>query len=170
MTETPVTSSYIETIEEAESYFSGDPRATAFLALESIAWYLQRATKIVDGLSFKGRTYYDIGTSENEQQRQFPRWIDGIAFDYDDELGEAQVPQAVKDACCEEALALYLFHSDSDRTDRKTMKDDGVTNYNLGGVYSESLGKSHQDKHGLLSAEARRLLASYLIGALELTF
>ena len=170
MTETPVTSSYIETIEEAESYFSGDPRATAFLALESIAWYLQRATKIVDGLSFKGRTYYDIGTGENEQQRQFPRWIGGVAHDYDDELGVAQVPQAVKDACCEEALALYLFYVDSDRTDRQTMVEDGVQNYNLGGVYSESLGKSHVTKHGLMSSEAKRLLAGYVAGAVELTF
>jgi hypothetical protein len=171
MTDTPVTDSYIETIELAEAYFAGDPRATDFLALDSgMSWYLKRATKIIDGLSLKGCTYAYIGDGADEQERQFPRWIDGVAHDYDDELGVAQVPQAVKDACCEEALALYLFYSDSDRKDRKIMKEDGVLNYNLGGVYSEALGKSHLDRHGLMSSEAKRLLSGYLGGAVELSF
>lgn len=164
------TDGYVD-IATATSYFSGSPRAIDFLALGvGMDWYLREAAKIIDGLPLKGRTYYEIGDGADEQERQFPRWIDGVAHDYDDESGVARVPQAVIDACCEEALALYLFYADSDRTDRKTMAEDGVQNYNLGGIYSETLGKSHVAKHGLMSSEAKRLMSGYIAGAVELTF
>lgn len=159
MVDTPVSNSYIETIEEAEAYFSGSPRATAFLALDSgMAWYLKEATKIIDRLPLRGRKYQLDGT----QTRQFPReYRDG--YDMNELTGVAEVPQNVLDAVCEEALAIYLFLADSDRTDRKTMKEDGVKNYDLGGVYSETLGVSNTDKHhGLLSSEAYRLLAKHI--------
>ena len=174
MPDTSFINSYVLTDAVLEAYIGADPRAAA-IALKALAaanqeWYCQRATKIIDGLSLKGRTYYDIGEGTDEQQRQFPRWIDHVAHDYDDENGVAQVPQAVIDACCEEAIALYAFYADSDRTDRKTMAEDGVQNYNLGGVYSETLGKSHAVKHSLMSSEAKRLLAGYIAGAVEMTF
>lgn len=174
MADTTIPDSYITTDTEFETYLTGDPRAAAIALLAASssvqAWYLKRATKIIDGLPFKGQTYYDIGTGENEQERQFPRWIDGQAYVETDSGDGAEVPQEVIDACCEEAIALYAFYSDSDRTDRKTMKDDGVQNYNLGGVYSEALGASHFDKHGLMSSEARRLLSGYLSGSVEMVF
>lgn len=174
MVDTSFSGSYILTDAILEAYIGADPRAAAIalkaLAAASQEWYCQRATKAIDALSFKGQTYYDIGTGENEQERQFPRWIDGQAYAETDSGDGAEVPQEVIDACCEEAIALYAFYSDSDRTDRKTMKDDGVQNYNLGGVYSEALGKSHLDKHGLMSSEARRLLSGYLSGSVEMVF
>jgi hypothetical protein len=73
------------------------------------------------------------------------------------------VPQNVLDACCEEALAIYLFLADTDRSERKTMKEDGVKSYSLGGDYSETLGGSNSDKHyGLHSTEAYNLLSKYI--------
>ncbi len=145
------------TATEAEEYFDGDPRAEDFLS-EDLTWYLKRATAAIDALPLRGRKY----SLDGAQERQFPRqYREG--YDRNELTGAAEVPQNVLDACCEEALALYLFYADSDRTDRKTMKEDGVQNYNLGGVYSEALGISNADKHyGLLSSEAYRLLAKHI--------
>ena len=159
MVDTAVANSYIATIELAEAYFSGDPRATAFLALDSgMVWYLQRATKAIDGLPLKGKKYLRDGT----QARQFPReYREG--YDMDELTGVAEVPPNVLDACCEEALALYIFYADTDRSERKTMKEDGVKSYSLGGDYGETIGVSNSDKHnGLLSTEAYNLLSKHI--------
>jgi len=144
---------------EAQTYFSSDHRATAFVALASgMLWYLQRATKTIDGLPLRGRKYQLDGT----QARQFPReYREG--YDQNELTGVAEVPRNVEDACCEEALALYLFYADTDRSERKTMKEDGVKSYSLGGDYSENLGGSNSDKHnGLLSSEAYNLLSKHI--------
>lgn len=158
MTDTPVTDSYIETIEEAEAYFSGDPRATAFIALDDISWYLKRATNIIDGLPLRGRKYMLDGS----QDRQFPRqYREG--YDMNELTGVAEVPQNVLDACCEEALEIYRFHADTDRGERKDMQDDGIKSYSLGGDYSETMGVSNTEKHhGLKSSEAYRFLAKHI--------
>jgi hypothetical protein len=176
MTTTPITNSYIPDLETAELYFSGDPRATAFLALDSgMDWYLRRATRAIDAMPLAGMTYYiynrNTTIDTDEQSLAFPRVIDGKIHDWNDDTGLPIVPQNVKDACCELALSLYLFYADTDNMDRKSMKDQGVTNYNLGGVYAETLGRSNADKHkGLLSSEAYELLKGYIVGAVELTF
>jgi hypothetical protein len=173
MADTAITESYIATRELALAYFAGDPRATAFIATPAtMDWYLKRATKIIDNLPLKGRTYYDFVTvspiTGQQQDRQFPRYIDGACYGYNINSNLPEVPQEVLDACCEEALALYLFHADTDRSERKTMKDDGVKSYSLGGDYSENLEKSNSDKHkGLLSSEAWRMLSGYVAGAVE---
>ena len=159
MTDTPVANSYIETLELAVTYFEDDPRATAFISTPSaMAWYLRKATKIIDGLPLRGRKYQLDGA----QTRQFPReYRDG--YDRNELTGVAEVPQNVLDACCEEALAIYLFLVDTDRSERKTMKEDGVKSYSLGGDYSENLGTSNSDKHyGLLSTEAYNLLSKHI--------
>ena len=176
MTDTPVANSYIATIELAEAYFSGDPRATAFLALDSgMAWYLRRATKAIDAMPLAGLTYYiynrNTTIDTDEQSLAFPRVINGLVHDWDEDTGLPIVPQNVKDACLEEALTLYKFFADSDNTDRQAMMDQGVQSYNLGGVYQEALGPGNTYKHkGLLSSEAYRLMKGYLGGAVELTF
>lgn len=155
---------------EAETYFDGDPRAEDFLAAD-MAWYLTKATKIIDGLPLKGQTYYDLGATDDSthQTHQFPRWIDGVGYDeFDTGVGPV-VPQIVKDACCEEALALYLFHADTDRSERQTMKEDGVLSYSLGGDYSENMGISNRQKHrGLLSSDAYNLLKGFIGGSVDL--
>jgi hypothetical protein len=142
---------------DATTYFTGDPRSTAAF-ISAIAWYLKRATKAIDGLPLRGHKYMFYGT----QVRQFPReYRDG--FDWDELTGLVEVPDRVLDACCEEALALYLFYADTDRTERKAMAEDGVKSYSLGGDYGESLGASGADKHyGLKSTEAYNLLSSHI--------
>lgn len=161
---------------EANTYFASDPRAAAFIAIASATklWYLKKATKIIDGLPLKGSTYYIFVTGSpvaGQQNKQFPRYVDGECYGWDSTTSLPEVPQDVLDACCEEALALYLFQSDTDRSERKTMKEDGVQSYSLGGDYSENLGKSNSDKHkGLLSSDAWDLLKGYVAGAIEATF
>jgi hypothetical protein len=176
MVDTPVTESYIATLELALAYFSGDPRAAAFIATPAtMAWYLKKATKKIDSLPLKGSTYYystnNILIVGQQQARQFPRLIDGVCYGWNINTTLPEVPQDVLDACCEEALALYLFYADTDRSERKTMKEDGVQSYSLGGDYSENLGKSNSDKHkGLLSSEAYDFLKGYIAGAIEASF
>ncbi|MFA5408129.1 MAG: hypothetical protein WC343_05090 [Bacilli bacterium] len=175
MTETPVSGSYIATEEEARAYFAGDPRATAFLALSSLAWYLQRATKTIDNLPLRGRTYYDFVTVSPitglQQDRQFPRWIDGMCYGWNVNSLLPEVPQEVLDACCEEALAIYLHNADTEGQARETLQNQGVKSYTLGGGYSETFGSSGKAKHkGLLSSEAFDLLKGYISGAIEATW
>jgi len=127
---------------------------------------LQMATAKIDALEYSG--YKLLST----QARAFPRkyqktdsvnpWgnllsEDSLGYIYDSDA----VPQDVLDACCLEALALINFYADSDNTDRQAMKDQGVKNYNLGGVYSETLDSSAFDRYNMYSPEAYRLLQKY---------
>jgi hypothetical protein len=166
------TASYVS-IAELEAYIGSDPRAAA-IALKAAAdatqlWYCQRATRIIDAIPFKGQTYYDIGDGDNEQERQFPRWIDGVAHDETDTGDGAEVPQAVKDACCEEAIALYSHYSSTDEQERLNLQAQGVKAYSLGGGYSETFGLSGSAKQkGLNSKEAYDLLRGYISGSVEL--
>ena len=175
MTPTPVTNSYIETIEDCDARLEDDPRATAFLILDDgpKTWYLQEATRVIDALPLRGERYepywiksgsqYDVNADGLTQVLEFPRFIDGVVVDWDYGTELPIIPTDVIRACLEEALALYAFYSDSDNVDRKSAKDQGVQNYNLGGVYSESLGSSVADKNfGLRSMAAYRLLKKYI--------
>jgi hypothetical protein len=155
---------------EAQTYFSLDPRATVFVALSSgMLWYLQRATKIFAAIPFQG--FRLLSTQEIEFPRKYeyqslpsPYYgsivlVDDLGYIYEG----TTVPQKVKDACCEEALALYLFLADTDRTERQTMQRDGVKSYSLGGDYSETLGPSVVDRfYGLHSKEAYDLIEPYI--------
>ena len=164
-----LTGSYVDA-SEAEAYFEDDPRAEDFLADERLEWYLKRATKAIDNLPLKGICYYELVTGTpvgNEQNRAFPRWIDEVAYAWDDDTNLAVVPEEVKEACYEEALAIYLFLADSDRTERQAMQDDGVKSYSLGGDYSETFDKPLYEKKGLYSRVAKNLLSGYLAGAVQ---
>lgn len=156
MVDTPVTDSYIVTIELAEAYFADDPRATAWLLLSDAlkAWYLQRATKAIDALPLRGRKFDRDGT----QDRQFPReYRDG--YDQNELSGEAEVPQAVEDACCEEALAIYSQGTSG----RIALQEQGVQSFSIGGKLSETFRPGASNIHyGLKSADAYRLLAKYI--------
>ena len=155
MVDTPISNSYIETIEAAESYFANDPRAAAWLNLtdDQKAWYLARATKIIDALPLSGRKYMLDGS----QERQFPReYREG--YDMNELTGIAEVPQAVLDACCEEALAIYLQGTSG----RRALQEQGVKSFSLGKL-SETFADGAADKyHGLLSADAYRLISKYI--------
>ncbi len=98
------------TLEELTTYFSGDDRAAAFLALTDLqkTSYLNRATKAIDSVPVRG-TKYDLNITDGaaDQARAFPRIIDGEILDYNRTTGTTLVPPDVKYACMEEALALY---------------------------------------------------------------
>ena len=176
MTDTTFTNSYIETDAILEAYIGADPRASA-IALKALAaanqeWYCQRATSIIDRFVFQGIKLLST------QAREFPRKYT-IADDQEypwgamnvlvDAYGYAyistDVPTDVINACCEEAIALYAFYADSDNVDREAMINQGVQNYNLGGVYSETLKSSLYQQTGLRSPEAQALLEPYLENA-----
>lgn len=176
MADTPVTGSYINTLEIALAYFAGDPRAVAFIAAPAtMAWYLKRATKIIDNLPLKGSTYYEFVSSSpivgQQQDRQFPRYIDGMCYGYDINSNLPEVPQEVLDACCEEALAIYLHLQDPMSQEVEKMQRRGATAASIGGEGSESWQQgARRIRRGLKSEEAWSLLSGYLAGATETTF
>ncbi|MCK9570675.1 hypothetical protein M0R72_17130 [Candidatus Pacearchaeota archaeon] len=144
-------------ISEADAlvYFTDDPRATAFVTLSGgIAWYLKRATKNIDALPLRGKKYLRDGT----QALQFPReYRDG--YDMNESTGVAEVPQNVEDACCEEALAIYLQGTSS----RRTLQEQGVKSFSIGGKLQETFADGAKDMyHGLKSADAYRLVSKYI--------
>lgn len=138
---------YLANRLDAEAWTQADP------ARQEAA--LVTATRRIDMQRLRGVK------ADPDQPLQFPRryhtaqgWV-----------VESEPPQAVRDATCEEALAL-LAETDGDRTRRRLMEA-GVTQRSVGDA-SESYDLGALPR-GLLSPEARRLLAPYLAGAVFLT-
>jgi len=176
MTDTTVSSSYITTIEDLEARLASDPRAAAIalLAADSTTqtWYLQRATKLIDNLYLKGSTYNYIDKSSpasDEQALMFPRVINGYAVDWDDDTSTAIVPEDVKTATVEEAIALYDFYvtSAGDQKRRK-LQDQGIKSFSVGKL-SESYGNVAVSAKwkGLHSQDAYDLMKQYIAGAVR---
>lgn len=173
---TDVSDSYITTIADFETRLTSDPRAAA-IALKaatdaSQTWYLQKATAIIDNLPLQGSTYYYIDKTSpatDEQARQFPRVINGHAVDWDDDTSTAIVPEDVKRATVEEAIALYDFYvSSADDQQRRKLQTQGVTSYSLGDL-SESYGgiTASAKWKGLHAQEAYDLMKQYIAGAVR---
>lgn len=176
MVDTAVSSSYITTIEDFEARLTSDPRSAAIslLAADSTSqtWYLQKATSIIDNLPLKGSTYNYIDKSSpasDEQALMFPRVINGYAYDWDDDTSIAIVPEDVKRATVEEAIALYDFYVSSvgDQKRRK-LQDQGVKSFSVGKL-SESYGdvRTSAKWKGLHSQEAYDLMKQYVAGAVR---
>lgn len=79
--------------------------------------------------------------------------------------GPDDAPQAVKDACCEEALAL-LSRTDEDKQ-RRAAQAQGVTSVRIGDV-SETYDLSRRTRDDELCATAQQLLAPYRVGAVTI--
>lgn len=139
------TTAYVTTAE-AEDYFAG--------RLHADTWYkvgtgtkgaaLTMATRAIDRLTLKGQK------ADPQQTLAFPRHPD------------KEVPQAVKDACCEEALALM----ERGNSQRKKLQDEGIVSVTIGSVsetYAPGAGKR------LLSQEAHELLRPWLLGAVRIS-
>lgn len=175
MTDTPITNCYIATRELALAYFAGDPRAAALIATPAtMDWYLQRATKAIDAMPLAGLTYYiynrNTTIDSDEQALAFPRVIDGKVHDWNEDTILPIVPQNVKDACCEEALALYLFYADDDAQERYDRQAQGVSSAsNPAGSESYQAGTIAK-RRGLHSVAAYDLMEGYLAGSIELNF
>jgi hypothetical protein len=123
---------------------------------------LKYASKLVDSLPFVGKKYE---TDISSQPLQWPRLIKTrhgwrIAdLDADDNV---VVPQAIKDAVCEEALAI-IRAGDPDDSPRALAIADGVTSQRLADGTSESYNLSKSEaRMGLLSPVAWRFLEPYI--------
>ena len=158
-----LTGSYVDAAE-AETYFENNPRAITFLDSEYLEWYLQEATRHIDQLTLAGQKYdTDVVAGVAVQALQFPRIIDGATCDWNDSTDLPIVPQAVKDACMEEAIALYSYHSSPSAGKRQELQAQGVTSYSIGDL-SETYGPSTTTgpMQGLKSSAAYRLLSRYI--------
>jgi hypothetical protein len=136
--------SYV-TVEEATTYFASRLHAEAWTQASTCdkGKALDMATRAIDRTPLKGvKASYD-------QANQFPRYPD------------AEVPQAVKEACCEEALAILEIGN----SQRRKLQQEGVQSFSLGNMsetFAAGAGK------GLLSQEAKELLRPWLLGAVNI--
>ena len=136
--------SYID-IAGANAYFAGRLHAGSWGETDNSTKEaaLKQATRTIDRQILKGRKTTDT------QELAFPRYPD------------TEIPQAVKEACCEEALALF----ERGNSQRRKLQQEGVQSFTLGNMseaFSTGAGK------GLLSQEAEELLRPWLLGAVNI--
>jgi hypothetical protein len=137
--------SYVN-LAEANEYFSNRLHADAWAEASDAdkEKALAMAAKAIDRQPLRGRK------SDREQTLAFPRYPD------------TEVPEAVKEACCEEALALL----ERGNSQRRKLQQEGVQSFSLGNMsetYVVGAGK------GLLSQEAKELLQPWLLGGVFIT-
>ncbi len=133
------------TTEYADEYFSGRLHAESWGETDNSTKEaaLKQATRTIDRLLLKGRKTTDT------QELAFPRYPD------------EEVPEAVKEACCEEALALL----ERGNSQRRKLQQEGVQSFSLGNMsetYTPGTGR------GLLSQEAKELLGPWLLGGVNI--
>ena len=143
--------------EEASAYFQHrlDADAWAEAGEEKQDAALVTATRRIDSLRLRGQK------ADPRQVLAFPRRYSS-AFGW---YVEQDVPEAVKAATCEEALAL-LSETAGDRERRKLLEL-GIVSRAVGDA-SEAYRQDARPPSDLLSPEARRLLAPYLAGAVSI--
>jgi hypothetical protein len=133
-------------LTEANEYFSNRLHADAWAEAADAdkEKALAMATKAIDRQPLKGRK------TDLAQEMAFPRYPD------------TEIPVAVKEACCEEALAIL----ERGNSQRRRLQQEGVQSFSLGNMsetFAAGAGK------GLLSQEAKELLRPWLIGAVMIT-
>ena len=159
------TDAYID-VTGADSYFASRLYADAWTnaTADDKERALRQATKAIDRQPLKGRPV------DLSQALAFPRCYlapDAPPSQYRFDLPagwwcETEPPQAVVDACCEEALALL----ERGNSQRRILQQEGVQSASIGNLsetYTPGAGR------GLLSQEARELLRPYLAGAVSIT-
>ena len=137
--------SYVS-LAEANKYFSNRLHADAWAEASDAdkEKALAMAAKAIDRQPLRGRK------TETGQTLAFPRYPD------------TEVPEAVKEACCEEALAIL----ERGNSQRRRLQQEGVQSFSLGNMsetYVVGAGK------GLLSQEAKELLKPWLLGSVFIT-
>lgn len=163
MTDTSVSDSFLTTVEAADAYFAKRLYSEDWTAATSANKIkaLQTATRKIDNLFLIGQKYdIDFTNGVANQPRAFPRYNpnNGFTYDYDYSTSGAKVPQKVKDACCEEALALLKWGN----SPRLEYQQQGISEIQIGKgsgvreVYKPSAGKK------LLSQEAKELMQEYI--------
>jgi hypothetical protein len=134
------------TIEEASTYFAGRLYAERWGETSDAdkEKALKQATKEIDRQPLTGRKTAD------DQALAFPRYPD------------EEVPEAVKEACCEVALALL----ERGNSQRRKLQQEGVQSFTLGNMsetYTPGAGR------GLLSQESKDLLRPWLLGSVNIS-
>lgn len=162
MTDTTFSDSYIATDAALEAMIGANPSASAValkdLAAASQAWYCQEATRHIDQLTLAGQKYdTDIVAGVAVQALQFPRIIDGVTCDWNDSTDLPIVPQAVKDACLEEALTIFSQGTGI----RRDLQEQGVASYSIGGKLQETF-RPGASTENLLSSKARRIMRRFV--------
>lgn len=172
MTDTPVSDSYLETIEAADAILATRLDAASWTAASSAdkAKALQMATASIDSQTYTGLKYLST------QARQFPRKYAGDPNDVEDPWGgvinydsygyiyeSTDVPDDVLLACALEALALIDYYSSSSTSpiDEADLIAKGVKSFSLGKL-SMSFGGSFALQSGFRSKEAFDLLDKYI--------
>ena len=159
--------SYV-TLEEATAYFGERLRADAWAgaseadrekALLQACRHIERSRPLVNRRPYgyptvpaESLAYDPLAPSNPNQALSFPRKKDKASG------GDYAIPQPVKDAQCEEALALLARGAEQER--RAALQAAGVTSFSVDGLSETYAAGASQ--HPLLSAEARALLAPYL--------
>ena len=136
--------SYID-IDEANEYFAGRLHAESWSETSDAdkERALRQATKAIDRQLLKGRKATDT------QELAFPRYPD------------TEIPESIKEACCEIALALL----ERGNSQRRKLQQEGVQSFTLGNMsetYAPGAGR------GLLSQEAKELLRPWLLGGVNI--
>jgi hypothetical protein len=136
--------SYID-IDGADEYFAGRLHAERWGETSDAdkEKALRQATKEIDRQLLKGRKATDT------QELAFPRYPD------------EEVPEAVKEACCEITLALL----ERGNSQRHKLQQEGVQSFILGNMsetYAPGAGR------GLISKEAKELLRPWLLGGVNI--
>ena len=134
------------TVEYANEYFGGR-------RLHAESWFeaddstkekaLRQATRSIDRMPLRGRK------TDLHQPLAFPRYPD------------TEIPEAVKEACCEEALAIL----ESGNSQRRKLQQEGVQSITLGSMSETYIAGAGR---GMLSQEAKELLRPWLIGAVTI--
>ena len=134
------------TIEEANAYFSGRLHAESWFEAddETKENAILQATKAIDRQLLRGRK------TNPEQELAFPRHPD------------TEIPAAVKEACCEEALAIL----ERGNSQRRKLQLEGVQSFALGNMSETYVAGAGR---GLLSQEAKELLRPWLLGSVFIT-
>jgi len=144
--------SYI-TATDAGTYFSTRLNTTAWdnASTGDRAKALLMACRAIEKYRFFARG----GVAVVGQALKFPRLYDT------DASGTIIIPQRVKDAQCEEALALLARGTEQDK--RRALQAAGVTSFSVDGL-SETYGSNGAAAatEPLISAEARALLVGYV--------
>lgn len=164
MVDTTFTNSYIETDAELETLIGGDKRASA-IALKAAPstdqeWYCQEATRHIDSLVLRGQKG-DLTTTSGvaTQTLEFPRLIDGVGVgNGEDLITTPEVPDQVKRACLEEAIAIYQAGASGGLKD---LQEQGVQAMSIGGKLSYTF-VGGGGSSPLLSAVAKRLMRRYV--------
>lgn len=123
------TSSGYITIEEGDALALLRPNSTAWSGATSTDKdaAIQEATYRIDGLILRGTKY------DSDQALEFPRIIDGVIVGNSDQ--DAEVPDQVKWACLEEAMAIIGAGSSGGR---QALQAQGVASYQIPGIISET--------------------------------